>query len=574
MNPLQITIITILVLLVVTFGITYLVRTKYYQKIDQLDQEKNDVLKKAPYNELKEVSDLHISGQSFELRKKLEQQWHSIESVKYPRLENNLFDAEQATDRYRLMEAKKNQSEAEEALAEINQEMEALQTDLIGLIEREQANLVKIDLIKKRYHEIRKSLLAYSFSFGPASETFEDNLREMETDFSKFSDITISGDHEEANIVVERLNNDIEEMEQQMKDVPPLLDILEDEYVEQFDDLENGYHEMSDAGYLFPEDTVLEDLGKLRTDKKHILDRIRKLELEEAEKETEALANEINAMYDRMEMEYQAKPATFELLEDSKRALYFLQEENRRLVSAEQRLSQSYILIHDEAAKIAKLAEQVKEAREEYVFLEDRMKHKALPYSVAYERLADLFDQLGNLNEEYNKVSNHLEDYRVQELAFKDELYQMEQQMYRMKRRLENERLPGLPDDYLELFFSTTERIERFDSELSRPKINLVDIQKNYEICEEDVRQLENMADEMVRQVELTERTSQRLYRYKDTHKGILETIRYSESLFSEDYDYETSLRLVKEKLENIAPGEFAKVLNAYEAENQASVDE
>lgn len=574
MNPLQITIITILVLLVVTFGITYLVRTKYYQKIDQLDQEKNDVLKKAPYNELKEVSDLHISGQSFELRKKLEQQWHSIESVKYPRLENNLFDAEQATDRYRLMEAKKNQSEAEEALAEINQEMEALQTDLIGLIEREQANLVKIDLIKKRYHEIRKSLLAYSFSFGPASETFEDNLREMETDFSKFSDITISGDHEEANIVVERLNNDIEEMEQQMKDVPPLLDILEDEYVEQFDDLENGYHEMSDAGYLFPEDTVLEDLGKLRTDKKHILDRIRKLELEEAEKETEALANEINAMYDRMEMEYQAKPATFELLEDNKRALYFLQEENRRLVSAEQRLSQSYILIHDEAAKIAKLAEQVKEAREEYVFLEDRMKHKALPYSVAYAQLADLFDQLGNLNEEYNKVSNHLEDYRVQELAFKDELYQMEQQMYRMKRRLENERLPGLPDDYLELFFSTTERIERFDSELSRPKINLVDIQKNYEICEEDVRQLENMADEMVRQVELTERTSQRLYRYKDTHKGILETIRYSESLFSEDYDYETSLRLVKEKLENIAPGEFAKVLNAYEAENQASVDE
>lgn len=574
MNPLQITIITILVLLVVTFGITYLVRTKYYQKIDQLDQEKNDVLKKAPYNELKEVRDLHISGQSFELRKKLEQQWHSIESVKYPRLENNLFDAEQATDRYRLMEAKKNQSEAEEALAEINQEMEALQTDLIGLIEREQANLVKIDLIKKRYHEIRKSLLAYSFSFGPASETFEDNLREMETDFSKFSDITISGDHEEANIVVERLNNDIEEMEQQMKDVPPLLDILEDEYVEQFDDLENGYHEMSDAGYLFPEDTVLEDLGKLRTDKKHILDRIRKLELEEAEKETEALANEINAMYDRMEMEYQAKPATFELLEDNKRALYFLQEENRRLVSAEQRLSQSYILIHDEAAKIAKLAEQVKEAREEYVFLEDRMKHKALPYSVAYAQLADLFDQLGNLNEEYNKVSNHLEDYRVQELAFKDELYQMEQQMYRMKRRLENERLPGLPDDYLELFFSTTERIERFDSELSRPKINLVDIQKNYEICEEDVRQLENMADEMVRQVELTERTSQRLYRYKDTHKGILETIRYSESLFSEDYDYETSLRLVKEKLENIAPGEFAKVLNAYEAENQASVDE
>ena len=244
MNPLQITITIILVLLVVTFGITYLVRSKYYQKIDLLDQEKNDVLKKAPYDELTEVRALTISGQSFELRKKLEEQWYSIESVKYPQLENNLFDAEQATDRYRLMEAKKSQNAAEEALDDINKEIEALQADLVGLIEREQANLVKIDEIKKRYHEIRKSLLAYSFSFGPASETFESKLREMEAYFSKFSNMTISGDHEEANIVVERLNKDIAEMEQQMKDVPPLLDTLEDEYVEQFEDLENGYHQM------------------------------------------------------------------------------------------------------------------------------------------------------------------------------------------------------------------------------------------------------------------------------------------------------------------------------------------
>lgn len=573
-NPLQITIIIILVLVVVTFGITYLVRSKYYQKIDQLDQEKNHVLKKAPYNELKEVSELTISGQSFELRKKLEQQWHTIESVKYPKLENCLFDAEQATDRYRLIEAKKSQDAAEQALTEINKEIEALQSDLIGLIEREQANLIKIDEIKKKYHEIRKSLLAYSFSFGPASETFEHNLREMEKDFSQFSNVTISGDHEEANIVVKRLNQAIEEMEGQMKVVPPLLETLEDEFVEQFEDLENGYNQMSDAGYLFPEDTVLEDIEKLKTDKQHILDRIRALELDEAQTESDELAEQINEMYDLMEIEYQAKPAAFELLEDSKRGLYFLQEENRRLTGTEKRLSQSYILIHDETNAIEKLAEKVKEAKDEYVFLDDRLKHQALPYSVAYSRLEELFDQLGQLNDDYLEVSNYLDNYRVQELEYKEELYAMEQQMYRMKRRIENERLPGLPDDYLELFFSASDRIERFDSELSRPKISLVDIQKMFEICEEDVRQLEKMTDDIIHQVELTERTSQKLYQYKDSHKGILETIRYSESLFSDDYDYETALRLVKEKLENIAPGEFSEILRTYEAENQETVNE
>ena len=569
MNPLLITIIVILVIGLVTFGMTYLVRKRYYQRIDELDQQKNQVLKKAPYDELKEVNKLNISGQSLQLRKKLEQKWNEIESVKYPRLENNLFDAEQSTDRYRLVEAKKSQDRAEEALDEINEDLEMLKNDLVGLIEREQANLVKIDEIKKRYHEIRKSLLAHSFSFGPASETFEKNLRLMEVDFTDFSNITISGDHEEANAVVKRLNEDIEIMDQQMKEVPPLLDILEDEYVEQFDDIQQGYEQMSDAGYLFPDDTVIEDLDKLKIDKKHILDRIRVLELEEAKEETEALGKEIDEMYDRLDMEYQAKPAAQELLEDSKRGLYFLQDENRRLNAFEKRMEQSYILIHNEAKTIEKLGEEVKMAREEYNFLEDRMKHQALPYSVIYERLAELFDELGNLNDEYNEVAEFLENYRHEELAFKDELYRMEQQMYRMKRRLENERLPGLPNDYLELFFSTTERIERFDSELSRPKINLVEIQKVYEICNEDVKQLETMTYEMVRQVELTERTSQKLYRYKDTHKGILETIRYSESLFNSDYDYEMALRLVKEKLENVAPGEYAKVVQAYEVEKE-----
>lgn len=569
MSPLEITLIIILVLIVVTTTITYFVRNNYYKQIDALDHEKSEVLKKAPYDELKEVSEMNISGQSYEVRKQLENQWRNIESVKYPQLENYLFDAEQATDRYRLGESKKSQAAAENAITDIRKELSELKNSLTNLIEREQANLKKIDEIKKRYHEIRKSLLAYSFSFGPASESFENKLRSMESDFTAFSEYTVSGDHEEAKEIVERLSEDIEETERQMEEVPPLLSQIDENYEEQLTDLENGYEGMSEAGFLFPKDTILEDIGQLRKDKEAIYERIQYLELEKAQEEVENLAHNIDELYDRMEYEYQIKPEAGELLEDCKRALYFLQEENRRLVSVEKRMAQSYILIHSEAATIEKLGERVKESRETYEFIDDRMKHQAVPYSVAYEKLEELFKHLEQLNKEYDTVSESLENYRKEELAYKDDLYKMEQDMYRMKRRLENERLPGLPDDYLELFFSTTDRIEQLASELSRPKIQLIEIQKIHRNCLEDVAQLQEMTDEMIQQVELTERVSQRLYRYRDSHKGILETIRYSESLFNEDYDYETSHRLVKEKLENVAPGEYAEVMKEYEQENE-----
>lgn len=569
MSPLQITLIVIIVLVAVTALITYFVRNRYYSQIDELDQQKNKVLDDAPYAELQEIGKLNITGQSSEARKKLEDQWRNIESVKYPKLENHLFEAEQAADRYRLNESKKNQEAAEAAIEDIKEDMSSLHKSLQELIEREQANLEKIDEIKKRYHEVRKSLLAYSFSFGPASESFEHKLRLMENDFTEFSELTVSGDHEEANAIVKQLSEDIQKTEDQMDQIPPLLELLDEVYAEELKDLEEGYEQMIDAGYLFPEDHLEAAIRTLESDKELIYDRIRELELEKAEEETDQLADNIEELYQEMEVEIAAKEEVSELLEDTKRAIYYLLEEYRRLMAAVNRLSQSYVLNHNEAEKNESLNEQVKEAREEYDYIEDRVKHQALPYSVAYDKLEETFDQLAHYNDEFAKVSENLDNYREEELALKRDMQEMEQKMYALKRRLENERLPGLPNNYLELFFSTSDRIEHLSTELARPKIQLIDIRRIHEMCKEDVAQLEDTTEEVIRQVELTELVSQRLYRYKDEHKGVLETIRYSESLFTEDYDYDTALRLVREKLENIDPGAYDEIVQNYDNEKE-----
>lgn len=570
MTPIQITLVILLVVVLVTILITYLVRNNYYKQIDDLDRQKSEVLQKAPYDELKEVSELNITGQSYEVRKKLEDQWRNIESVKYPKLENYLFDAEQATDRYHLIDSKKNQEAAEQSIKDINGEISELQSSLTELIEREQANLEMIDEIKKRYHEVRKSLLAYSFSFGPASESFEKKLRSMEDDFKQFSNFTVSGDHEEAKEIVNRLSDEIKHTEEQMEDVPPLLEKVDTDFKEQLEDLKSGYESMTDKGFLFPNDTILNDIEQLENEKEAIYENIRLLDLEKAKEAIENLADKIDSLYDRMEFEYHAKPEAEELLELSKKALYFLQEEHRNMNATVHRIGQSYILNHEEADRVEELGEQVKEAREEYNVLDDRMKHQALPYSVAYDELHQLFNHLDHLNDQYRKIAANLENYRTQEMTYKEDLAEIEQKMYRIKRRVENERLPGLSDDYLELFFSTTDRLEHFGHELARPRIQLIDIEKWHQNVKEDIEQLEKMTNETIHQVNLVERTSQRLYRYKDSHKGILETIRYSESLFTEDYDYETALKLVREKLENVAPGDYAEVETAYYNEVEA----
>lgn len=570
MTPLQIALITVAVLIFVTAIITYFLRGKYYDKIDELDQQKNDVFKKAPHDKLKEVRELSLAGQSLELRDKFEADWDRIESLKYPELENYLYAAEQATDRYRLNESKKIQGYAGEAIENISIAIDELTESLAAMIEREQANLNKIDTIKKRYHEVRKSLLAYSFSFGPASETFEEKLSKMEEDFTEFSEYTLSGDHEEANKVIERLSQNIQETEQQMELIPPLLTQLNNEYQEDIEDLLQGYAQMSEHNYLFPEDNMPERIEQLNQQKDQVLESIRVLELEEAAVDAELLGENIEALYDEMETEIEAERKVFVLLEDIKEGIYFLQEEIKRLLGIEQRLAQSYVLIHNEGEILYSLENRIAETLQEYNILSGKITENELPYSVAHAKLTYLFTELRQLNEDMLQTENNLENYRKEELHFKNELLAMEQAMYDMKRALENERLPGLPDSYLELFFSTTKRIESLAEELAQTKVLISEVRKIHQITEEDVIQLSQLTEELIFQVNLIERASQRLYRFRDSHKGIPETIRYSESLFNDDYEYDTALRLLREKLENIAPGTYDKIVEDYEDEKNS----
>lgn len=569
MTPLQIALIVVLVIVFVVGIITYFMRGKYYDQIDILDQKKKEVFNQAPQNELEEVRELSLTGQSSELRDQFEKRWHEIESVNYPKLENYLYEAEQATDRYRLNESKKNQEHAEQMIEELEKETNKLSASLKELIEREQANLKKIDKIKQRYHEIRKSLLAYSFSFGPASESFEEKLNLMEEDFTEFSEYTVSGDHEEAKQVIKRLADNIQKTEEQMDQVPDLLTKINEEYQADIEDLQQGYAQMLEHHYIFPDDHISRDIEQLTEQKNQILESIRLLDLKAVNEYIDLIARNIDQVYEKMELEISSETKVKELLEDNKQAIYYLRDETRRLLALENRLAQSYVLYHNEKEKLELMENGLVEAIKEYEIIEEKISDQSIAYSMAHSRAHYLFKKLEKLNNEKDSLGQNLIDYRKEELNYKEEMHAMEEAMYDMKRALESQRLPGLPDDYLELFFSATHRIEKLAEELAQTKVALIAVRKFHQIAEEDVIQLSRMTEEIIDQVNLIERSSQRLYRFKDEHKGILETIRYSESLFNDDYDYYTSLRLLKEKLENVAPGVYSEILADYNKEKE-----
>ncbi|API89171.1 hypothetical protein BKP56_07870 [Marinilactibacillus sp. 15R] len=568
---LEIVVVILMLLIVALYIAMYIIRKNHYKSIDELDSRKSEVMNQFPLDKIQAVNNRSMTGQSRETAEELKEQWDQIETKQFPTIESLLFEAEQATDRYRFKKARQHEEEAESKIVEIQQSLNSLNTALDELMQREEANLKKIESIKKRYHMIRKDLLAKSFSFGRAVDALEDKLGTMETDFSTFSHLTAAGDHEEANLLLKQLEETITAMENYMTEVPRILKKVENEILEQIEELESGYRSLQQEGYVFPDDSIKEDLAQTHVKIENTNSLIGSLEIEKAEELLAELEEKIEQIYDKLEVEIESKTEVNELVNQIRKIFHYLKEQNRKLFIEIDRLSQSYLLYRDEMSEATQVQETIAEQEKLYMKINEELAEESVPFSQASQLLNSMFDQLQEMNEKSTMISKHLSDYRNSELEIKQDLEEMEIAMREMKRYVESRHLPGLPSEYLDFFFYTTDHIEQLSQSLAKPKLDMTEVFKLHEMCEDDVEQLAQDTDELVDQAMLSELVSQRLYRYKNEHSEVMETIKYSRSLFSEDFDYKTSLKMVREKLETIEPGAFEEVQKQYRKEKNFS---
>lgn len=565
-------VISILILAVILYFSTYYLKKTHYSDIDRLDNKKNEVFNQLPLEKTEKLEKMSITGQSKSAADLAMKKVNEIEMIRLPNVEAILFEAEQATDRYRFKQASVHQEKADSELESIENDSNELLSTINELLQREEANLKKVDLIKKRYHKIRKELLASSFSFGDSINSLEDKLGDVETKFTSFSDLTASGDHEEAKIIVNKLDNEITEMEKLMSRIPKIIKTINTDFVKQKEEIADGYETLIEQGYLFPEtagiETGINELENAISDLKKFVET---LEMKKADQQIEDVEKRINQLYDLMEVEIEAKPKVNKLVNKLKKIGLFIQDQNREMSFEIDRINQSYTLYQNEDQSFKQLKTALTEQMSLINDIEAKLSDNRIPYSTAKELLEESFEQLESISDSFKTLSQNLYSYREKEIEIKNDIEEMEYALREMKRYLESKHLPGLPKEYLNLFFYTTDHLETLSKELARPRLDLKEVISMHHMCEDDIENLAEQTDSIVDNALLTELTSQRLYRHREVYPEIVETIKYSESLFLEEFDYETALKMVREKLESIEPGAYQDVLDSYK--NEKSYD-
>ena len=564
--------LVIVVLGAIGYGVAHYLSQKQSKVIEELGVKKQKLMTVPIADILFTLKNLNLTGQTKRTYETWQATWQTITRFRFPEIEASLVSAEQYTQRLNFVKGSQISNQASQLIEETKAEVDKIYTALQKLLDSEKKNREELEVLQERYASMRKDLLAHSFSFGEALESLEKRLSYLELDFTKFNTLTNEGDHLEAKEVLGRIETEMQDFEQIVEEVPKYLKEIEEEYEDQVADLKEGYQKMVEEHYQFPKISIPAEIQKIEEIIAVAREHIRATELEEARQQLDKVAREIDQLYAVMENEIEAKAFVQRNRAQVERKLNQVLQSNRYVNIEVDRVAQNFVLANNEFNRVQEFAKQLEKEQEAVAYYSKALQNQQVPYSIVKEHYEIVLNTLKEIDENQLALVNTLNDLSQQEKSIRDGLDVFELDLRNMKRTIEKYHLPGLPKEYLELFFATSSRIEQLSQLMNRVKLDMTEITGLNQTIEDDVEKLDIMTEEIVDNAQLTEYMIQQANRYRLEHPEIDTAIQQSLEQFNHFYRYEESLAIIEKALNQVDPGSAQRVRDSYQSEKNNSL--
>ena len=553
------------------YGVAHYLSQKQSKVIEELGVKKQKLMTVPIADILFTLKNLNLTGQTKRTYETWQATWQTITRFRFPEIEAALVSAEQYTQRLNFVKGSQISNQASQLIEETKAEVDKIYTALQKLLDSEKKNREELEVLQERYASMRKDLLAHSFSFGEALESLEKRLSYLELDFTKFNTLTNEGDHLEAKEVLGRIEAEMQDFEQIVEEVPKYLKEIEEEYEDQVADLKEGYQKMVEEHYQFPKISIPTEIQKIEEIIAVAREHIKATELEDARQQLDKVAREIDQLYAVMETEIEAKAFVQRNRAQVERKLNQVLQSNRYVNIEVDRVSQNFVLSNNEFNRVQDFAKQLEKEQEAVAYYSKALQNQQVPYSIVKEHYEIVLNTLKEIDENQLALVNTLTDLSQQEKSIRDGLDVFELDLRNMKRTIEKYHLPGLPKEYLELFFATSSRIEQLSQLMNRVKLDMTEIIGLNQTIEDDVEKLDIMTEEIVDNAQLTEFMIQQANRYRLEHPEIDTAIQQALEQFNHFYRYAESLAIIEKALNQVDPGSAQRVRDSYQSEKNNS---
>lgn len=557
-------VIAIIIVAIVVFLVSYLMKKKNQDRLDALEKRKEELFDLPVIEEVDDVKKMHLVGQSQNTFREWSQKWNDISTSSFAELESQIFEVENLNESFRFLKGKKAVVEAENTMNQMEKEVSEIREGLKELRETEERNSLAVQQALDVYEELKETIKEDEQSYGPAFPELQKQVKMIESEFTQFVTLNTSGDPVEAREVLDKAEKHTYEVDELMKKIPPLYEDLATTFPGQLEEIDNTYENLIQEQYVFPEEDLVGEIDKVRNRIQISLANLEKTEVETVEFENRETANMIDALYDILEREMDAQNYVSTNQTTIEQYIKHATKNNRQLLIELDHTAQSYALNHNEIGRVRGFQTEVEEIERQNEQMKPQIQQHTIPYSEVRTFYKKVFKILEDIENQQVEIDNSLHELRKGEKEAQEKIDTFEFKLRSLKRFVEKQRLPGLPNDYLEFFFVATERIEELSVVLNKIRVNMEEVNRLVALCEEDLELLDKKTHDLVDAAALTEQMLQYANRYRHTHEEVKEAIDKSYFMFNKEYHYQEALDEIGTALERVEPGAFKRIEDFY----------
>lgn len=564
-SGLIILIIVIGVLLVLGYVVAVLLRKRNEALLASLEERKEQLYNLPVNDEVEEVKNMHLIGQSQVAFREWNQKWVDLSLNSFADIENNLFEAEGYNNSFRFLKAKQAIGNIESQVQLIDEDIKAIRQALSELKEKEEMNSGRVVHALDMFENLQKQVASDPDAYGPALPEIEKQAENIQVEFSKFVTLNSSGDPVEAAEILDTAENHIVALTHIVEKVPAIVKDVQTTLPDQLEDLEAGHRKLLESGYHFTETDLEARFQQLHAALKANLQNVATLELDNALYENEQIQEEINALYDIFTREIESHKVVEKLVKALPGYLAHAKENNKRLAEEVERLSKTF---ESKELKENHLKELEAELTAQELVVEDALKDTSetqKAYSILQEELEAIEERLKEIEDDQIALSETLSKIEKDDTNARQKVNIYANRLHAIKRYMDKRNLPGIPQSFLTIFFTASDNTEALLAELEGRRVNIENANRLLDILTNDMTELEEETYKLVQYATLTEQLLQYSNRYRSFDDHVQAAFDEALYIFEKEYDYPASFKVISEALETVEPGVTERFVTSFE---------
>lgn len=558
-------IVAIVLLVIIAYLVGVIIRKRNDSLITSLEERKQALFALPVNDEIEEVKSLHLIGQSQTSFREWNQKWVDLTVNSFADIENHIFEAENLNDTFNFIRAKHEINSVESQLNLVEEDIASIREALNILKEQEEKNSARVTHALDLYEKLQASISENEDNFGSTMPEIDKQMKNIETEFSQFVALNSSGDPVEASEVLDRAEEHTIALGQITEQIPAIVAKLEDDFPDQLDDLETGYRRLLEENYHFPEKNIEARFQEIRESIRANSSELVTLDLDRAREENTHIQERIDSLYEVFEREIAAYKVAAKNSKMLPRYLAHVKRNNEQLKDEIARLSRKYILSETESLTVKAFEKDIKEIEDSTLAVAEQFGLQEKPFSELQVTFERSIKTLTNVESGQMDVFAAVKDIEKIESQARHNLDVYVTQLHMIKRYMEKRHLPGIPQDFLSAFFTTSSQLEALMDELSRGRINIEAVSRLSEVATVAIANLEDLTYQVVQNSTLTEQLLQYSNRYRSFEAGVQSSFEHALRLFEVENDYQASFDEISYALETVEPGVTDRFVNSYE---------